>query len=50
LSYDCIEFVHETFVENHEIWVIDVNHIKSDSFCSGVVKISERYGKGYISN
>jgi hypothetical protein len=50
LSYDCIEFVHETSAENREIWVIDVNHIKSESFCSGVVKISERYGKGYFSN
>jgi hypothetical protein len=29
LSYGCIEFVHETSAENREIWVIDVNHIKS---------------------
>jgi hypothetical protein len=50
LSYDCIEFVHETSAENREIWMIDVNHIKGESFCSGVVKISERYGKRYFSN
>jgi hypothetical protein len=50
LSYDCIEFVHETSAENREIWVIDVNHIKSEGLCSGVIKISERYGKGYFSN
>jgi hypothetical protein len=50
LSYDCIEFVHETSAENREIWVIDVNHIKSESFYSGIVKISEGYEKGYLSN
>jgi hypothetical protein len=50
LSYNCIEFVPETSAKNHEIWVIDVNHIKGETFCSGVVKISERYWKGYFSN
>jgi hypothetical protein len=50
LSYDCIEFVHETSTKNREIWVIDVNHIESESFRSGVVKVSERYRKGYFSN
>jgi hypothetical protein len=50
LSYDCIKFVHETSAENREVWVIDVNYIKSESFCSGIVKISERYKKRYFSN
>jgi hypothetical protein len=43
LSYDCIELVHETFAENHEVWMIDVNHIKDEGFCSGVVK--DRYSE-----
>jgi hypothetical protein len=30
--------------------VIDINYIKSESFCFGVVKISERYRKIYFSN
>jgi hypothetical protein len=38
LSYDCVEFVHEASAENRE------------SFCSGVVKIFERYWKRYFSN
>jgi hypothetical protein len=50
LSYDYVEFVHETFAENREIWMIYINHIKSESFYSGVVKISERYRKRYFSD
>jgi hypothetical protein len=50
LSYDSVGFVHESSAENREIWMIYVNHIESDSFYSGVVKISERHWKGYISN
>jgi hypothetical protein len=30
--------------------MIDVDHIKGESFCYGVVKISEGYGKRYLSN
>jgi hypothetical protein len=50
LSYDNVEFVHESSAENHGIWMIYINHIESESFCSGVVKISERYWKRYFSN
>jgi hypothetical protein len=50
LSYDCVEFVHEASAENREIWMIYINHIESESFCFGVVKISERYWKRYFSN
>jgi hypothetical protein len=45
LSNDCIKFVHETSTENREIWMINVNHIKGEGLCSGIVLISERYGK-----
>jgi hypothetical protein len=50
LPYDSVEFVHESSAENREIWMIYINHIESESFCSGIVKISERYWKGYFSN
>jgi hypothetical protein len=30
--------------------MIYVNHIESETFCSGVVKICERYWKKYFSN
>jgi hypothetical protein len=50
LFYDCIKFFQKTSTENREIWMIDVNHIKGENFCSGVVKISKRYGKRYFSN
>jgi hypothetical protein len=33
LSYDSVEFVHESSANNREIWMIYVNHIESKSFC-----------------
>jgi hypothetical protein len=50
LSYDCVEFVHEASAKNREIWMIYINHIESESFCSDIVKISERYWKRYFFN
>jgi hypothetical protein len=50
LPYESVEFVHESFAENREIWMIYINHIESESLCSGIVEISERYWKGYFSN
>jgi hypothetical protein len=49
LPYDCIEFVHETSAENREVWMVHINHIKSESICSSVVKDPERYRKRYFS-
>jgi hypothetical protein len=50
LSYDCVEFVHEASAENRKVWVIDVDHIKGNSLCPGIVKISEGYRKRYLPN
>jgi hypothetical protein len=50
LPYDYVEFVHEASAENREIWVIDVNHIEGEIFCSGIVKISEGNRERYLSN
>jgi hypothetical protein len=37
MSYDCIKFVHETSAKNREVRMINVNHIKCEGLCSGVV-------------
>jgi hypothetical protein len=50
LPYDYVEFVHEASAENREVWVINVDHIKGECLCSGIVKISEGYRKRYLSN
>jgi hypothetical protein len=50
LSYDCVEFVHEASAKNRKVRVIDVDHIKDESLCSGIFKISEGYRKSYLSN
>jgi hypothetical protein len=50
LPYDSVKFVHESSVKNREIWMIYINHIEGESFCSGIVQISERYWKRYFSN
>jgi hypothetical protein len=41
LPYDCIKFVHEASAENRVVWVINVDHIKDEGLCSGIVEISE---------
>jgi hypothetical protein len=48
LPYDYVKFVHETSAENREVWVINVDHIKGESLCYGVVEISEGYMKRYL--
>jgi hypothetical protein len=50
LPDDCIEFVHEFSAENHEVSVINVDHIKGESLCSGIVEISEGNKKRYLSD
>jgi hypothetical protein len=50
LSYDYFKFVHESPVENREVRVINVNHIKCEGLYSGVVQISERHWKWYLTN
>jgi hypothetical protein len=36
--------------KNREVWVINVDHIKGEIFCSGIVEISEGNRKRYLSD
>jgi hypothetical protein len=45
-----VEFVHETSAKNRKVWVINVDHIKGESLCSGIVEISKGYRKRYFSH
>jgi hypothetical protein len=49
LPYDSIELVHESSAENREIWIVHVDHIESECFGSGIVKVSKGYMQSYFS-
>jgi hypothetical protein len=49
LPYHVIELIDEPSTEDCEVWMIHVDYIKCESFCSSVIKISKRYWKSYLS-
>jgi hypothetical protein len=49
LPYCSIELVHEFSTENREVGMIHVDHVKAESFDSGIVKISKGYMQSKFS-